>query len=61
MKAQHQHALGRVDENANQGSRKLSDASLMNAMTALLYREAEYIDARRWDEWLALFDPKAEY
>jgi len=30
-------------------------------VTALLYREAEYVDERRWDEWLALFDPQAEY
>ncbi|MDO9402342.1 MAG: aromatic-ring-hydroxylating dioxygenase subunit beta [Polaromonas sp.] len=39
----------------------MSDASLLNSVTALLHREAEYVDERRWDEWLALFDPKAEY
>jgi benzoate/toluate 1,2-dioxygenase beta subunit/anthranilate 1,2-dioxygenase (deaminating, decarboxylating) small subunit len=27
----------------------------------LLYREAELLDERRWDEWLALFAPDCEY
>lgn len=27
----------------------------------LLYREAAYLDERRWDEWLALFAPDCEY
>lgn len=39
----------------------MSDSALLNSVTALLYREAECVDERRWDEWLALFDPKAEY
>jgi len=39
----------------------MSDSALLNSVTALLYREAEYVDERRWDEWLALFDPQAEY
>jgi len=29
--------------------------------TALLYREAEYLDARRWEEWLALYLPNCEF
>ncbi len=37
------------------------DTSLLNSVTALLYREAEYVDERLWDEWLALFDLKVEY
>lgn len=28
---------------------------------ALLYREAALLDERRWDDWLALFTPDAEY
>lgn len=39
----------------------MSDRALLHAATDLLYREAEYVDARRWDEWLALFDPQVEY
>lgn len=27
----------------------------------LLYREAYYLDAQRWDEWLALFTEECEY
>lgn len=34
---------------------------LTPAVAELLYREAQYVDERRWDEWLALFDPQAEY
>ncbi len=26
-----------------------------------MYREAAYLDERRWDEWLALFAPDCEY
>ncbi len=26
--------------------------------SAMLYREAEYLDARRWDEWIALYLPE---
>lgn len=39
----------------------MSDAALLHAVSDLLHREAEYVDERRWDDWLALFDPKAEY
>lgn len=39
----------------------MSDAATLHSVTDFLYREAEYIDARRWDDWLALFDAKAEY
>jgi len=28
---------------------------------ALLYREALYLDERRWDEWLALFEERIEF
>lgn len=39
----------------------VSDNALLNSVTAFLYREAECVDERRWDEWLTLFDPKVEY
>jgi len=39
----------------------MSDATLLASVTDLLHREAECVDERRWDDWLALFDPKAEY
>lgn len=39
----------------------MSDSALLHAVTDLLHREAEYVDERRWDDWLALFDPQAEY
>lgn len=39
----------------------MSDSTLLHSVSAFLYREAEYVDARRWDDWLALFDPQAEY
>jgi 3-phenylpropionate/cinnamic acid dioxygenase small subunit len=39
----------------------MRDAALLHAVTDLLHREAEYADERRWDEWLALFDAKAEF
>lgn len=31
------------------------------SVTELLYREALYVDEKRWDDWLALFDRQAEY
>lgn len=36
-------------------------ANLKEQVESLLFREAEYLDARQWDEWLELFDPGAEY
>ncbi|MFY9513805.1 MAG: aromatic-ring-hydroxylating dioxygenase subunit beta [Rubrivivax sp.] len=39
----------------------MSDASLLASVTDLLHREAACVDERRWDDWLALFDPSAEY
>lgn len=39
----------------------MNDAALLHAVTDLLHREAEYLDERRWDDWLALFDPQVEY
>lgn len=39
----------------------MSDAALLHAVTDLLHREAECVDERRWDEWLALFDANAEF
>jgi benzoate/toluate 1,2-dioxygenase beta subunit len=33
----------------------------LQAASDLLYREALYLDERRWDEWLALFDEQAEF
>jgi len=34
---------------------------LQNEVCALLYEEASSIDEQRWDDWLALFDERAEY
>ncbi len=31
------------------------------AVVRLLYEEAASLDERRWDDWLALFEPDAEY
>ncbi|MEH6543549.1 MAG: aromatic-ring-hydroxylating dioxygenase subunit beta [Porticoccaceae bacterium] len=31
------------------------------AATALLFREARFIDNQQWDEWIELFDQQAEY
>lgn len=39
----------------------MSTPSPSQPVTELLYREAQYVDEKRWDEWLALFDTKAEY
>lgn len=36
-------------------------ASLKERVEAFLFREAEYLDEHKWDEWLELFDPEAEY
>jgi len=33
----------------------------LQAGTELLYREAHYLDAQRWDEWLALFCEDCEF
>lgn len=37
------------------------DGHEMRAVEQLLYREASHLDARRWDEWLALFTEDCEY
>lgn len=37
------------------------DLELLHAVTELLYREGAYLDARRWDEWLALYTEDCEY
>jgi len=34
---------------------------LTEIATDLLYREALYLDERRWDEWLALYDSPLEF
>ena len=36
-------------------------AALLAAGSELLYREAAYLDERRWDEWVALFTPDVEF
>lgn len=36
-------------------------ASALQQASELLYREAAMLDQRRWDEWLALFTPDAQY
>ncbi|MEX2126132.1 MAG: aromatic-ring-hydroxylating dioxygenase subunit beta [Woeseia sp.] len=33
----------------------------LQALEQYLYREARYIDEKRWDEWAALFADEAEY
>ncbi len=33
----------------------------LDAVEDLLYREAAHLDARRWDDWLALFTDDCEY
>ena len=38
-----------------------SSAALMAAGTELLYREASFLDERRWDEWIALFASDVEF
>ncbi len=35
-------------------------SALFEAATELLYREAHYLDAQRWDDWLALYSPDCE-
>lgn len=39
----------------------MNDFELTRSVHDFLYREGEYLDQQRWDEWLALFDPEAEY
>jgi len=34
---------------------------LLRVAADLLYREADFIDRRQWDQWLALFTEDAEY
>ena len=35
--------------------------SIKQSIQQFLYREAELIDEKRWDEWLELFDENVEY
>ena len=39
----------------------MEHAALRVAGAQVLYREAAYLDERRWDEWIALFAPDCEY
>lgn len=39
----------------------MSPSELTHSVSELLYREARYVDEKRWDDWIALFDPKVEY
>ncbi len=38
-----------------------ASADAVRRATELLYREAVYLDSRRWDDWLALFCDDCEY
>ena len=38
-----------------------SSAAFMAAGADILYREAAYLDERRWDEWVALFTKDCEF
>ncbi len=42
-------------------AREVSGDEALGDATALLYREAQCLDERRWDEWLALFLPDCEF
>jgi len=37
------------------------DAELLARCADLLYQEAAYLDERRWQEWLALYEEEAEF
>ena len=37
------------------------DAELLGRCAELLYREAAYLDEKRWQEWLALYTEDAEF
>jgi len=37
------------------------DGDLLNRCAELIYREAAYLDERRWTEWLALYTQDAEF
>jgi len=37
------------------------DNDLLNRCAELIYREAAYLDEKRWDEWLALYSEDAEF
>jgi 3-phenylpropionate/cinnamic acid dioxygenase small subunit len=37
------------------------DNNLLNRCTELIYREAAYLDEKRWTEWLALYVEDAEF
>lgn len=39
----------------------MTDAALQHGIEQFLYAEAALLDARRYDEWLALFTPDARY
>jgi len=46
---------------ARGGSRKRPNERSDETAADLLYREALYLDERRWDDWLALYDEAAEF
>jgi 3-phenylpropionate/cinnamic acid dioxygenase small subunit len=37
------------------------DVALLHDVSDLLYREGAYLDAQRWDEWLALYTEDCEF
>ena len=39
----------------------MDELRLRHEVEELLYREAYYLDLRRWDDWLGLFSEDAEY
>jgi len=38
-----------------------ADTDAFSIAAEILYREALYLDERRWDEWLALYDSEVEF
>ena len=42
-------------------SRLVADPAIRDAATALVLRDARYLDDRRYDDWLALFTPECIY
>src|SRR5262249_4006036 len=53
--------LGRADDSVSVDPAALARLVLQREVEEFLYREAELLDARRFDEWLALFTEDARY
>ncbi|RCX10671.1 aromatic-ring-hydroxylating dioxygenase subunit beta [Extensimonas vulgaris] len=50
-----------TNKNTLESKNTMNATDLQQSVSAFLYREAECVDERRWDDWLALFDAQAEY